>query len=84
MAVELYCKKKIPTEMVEWKGTNKEEIEEFCKDAFFKEDELWVHTIEGDHRAVKGCMIAKGVKGEFWPIAKDIFDLTYEKYTEDK
>jgi hypothetical protein len=39
---------------------------------------LVIHTLEGDMTAQIGDYIIKGVKGEFYPCAKDIFYATYE------
>ena len=39
---------------------------------------LIIHTLEGDHKAHPGDWLAKGIKGECWPIKADIFDATYE------
>ena len=38
-----------------------------------------IHTLEGDHLAGYGDWIIKGVKGEFYPCKKDIFEMTYEE-----
>jgi hypothetical protein len=83
--IKLYCKKRIPTEVVEWTGRNEEEILKFCKDAFFEDTvlngkNLYISTLEGNHFAKVGSMIAKGVKGECWPIDREVFNLTYEEY----
>ena len=37
-----------------------------------------IHTLEGAHDVVDGAWIARGIKGEFWPIKDDIFQQTYE------
>jgi len=37
-----------------------------------------IHTLEGDHLALPGDWIIKGVHGEFNPCKPDIFDKTYE------
>lgn len=37
-----------------------------------------IHTLEGIHRVNNGDWIARGIKGEFWPIEPDIFAATYE------
>jgi hypothetical protein len=37
-----------------------------------------IPTLEGDHTAMPGDWIIKGVKGEFYPCKPDIFALTYE------
>jgi hypothetical protein len=38
----------------------------------------YIHTLEGTKTCSKGYWIARGVKGELWPIRKDIFEETYE------
>lgn len=42
-----------------------------------------IPTLEGDHLASLGDWIIKGVKGEFYPIKHDIFEMTYEEVKED-
>jgi hypothetical protein len=39
---------------------------------------LIIKTLEGDHLAHIGDYILKGVKGEFYPCKKEIFEQTYE------
>jgi hypothetical protein len=39
---------------------------------------MTIHTLEGDHAAMDGDWIVKGVKGEFYPCKPDIFEATYE------
>ena len=40
--------------------------------------ELFIKTLEGNHKAIKGDYIIRGVKGEFYPCKEDIFLETYE------
>ena len=40
---------------------------------------ITIHTLEGDMKAKQGDYIIKGVKGEFYPCRKDIFEQTYEE-----
>lgn len=40
-----------------------------------------IHTLEGDHTAMEGDYIIKGVKGEFYPCKPDIFEQTYEEWS---
>jgi hypothetical protein len=40
---------------------------------------LYIKTLEGNMRAYEEDYIIKGIKGEFYPCDKDIFELTYEK-----
>jgi len=46
------------------------------------QDKLRIHTLEGQHMANIGDWIIKGVKGEFYPIKADIFEMTYEEVGE--
>lgn len=39
---------------------------------------LIIHTLEGDHLALPGDYIIRGVKGEFYPCKPDIFAASYE------
>lgn len=80
-----YVKKPVIIDAVQWTGTNKTEIEEFCGDkAIFErlslidEDALSIRTLEGVLDAKWGDFIIKGIKGEFYPCKEDIFHLTYD------
>lgn len=84
-------KKPITIECIKWDGTNCDEIKSFCKDCEFELDthaydagiapprwNLTIHTLEGDHFALEGDYIIKGVNGEFYPCKPDIFEKTYD------
>lgn len=43
---------------------------------------LNINTLEGIMRAAPGDYIIKGVKGEFYPCKPDIFEATYEEYSD--
>lgn len=86
-----YMKKPVVIEAIQWTGKNREEIEKFCPTAKFQIiDTAWeVHkgpahtlltipTLEGDHYAIEGDYIIKGVRGEFYPYKEDIFLETYQ------
>jgi len=45
--------------------------------------ELFISTLEGDHRISWNDWIIRGIKGELYPCKPDIFDATYEMITED-
>ena len=45
---------------------------------------LTIPTKEGDHTALHGDYIIKGVQGEFYPCKPDIFEATYEPVEEEK
>jgi len=49
---------------------------------FGKPPTLTIQTWEGPMTARWGDWIIKGVKGEFYPCHKDVFDLTYEAVVE--
>lgn len=89
--INKYIKKPIEVEALQIHG-NVSEIKEFIGengDAYIS-DAAWqvgkgrphtivtIHTLEGDMRATDGDYIIKGVKGEFYPCRKDIFEETYE------
>ena len=44
--------------------------------------DLFIHTLEGEHRAIVGDWIIRGVAGEFYPCKPDIFKATYELVEE--
>jgi len=39
---------------------------------------LIIPTLEGNHKAMPGDYIIRGVKGEYYPCKPDIFEMTYE------
>ena len=75
-----YRKKPIVIEAVQWKGTWTDELAEFTKGKFYFDEYgvLYIKTLEGTMVANKGDWIIKGIKGEFYPCAKEIFEQTYE------
>lgn len=46
------------------------------------DEDLYLRTLEGDHKVSLGDYIIKGVKGEFYPCKPDVFDMTYDKVPE--
>ena len=77
-----YKKKPVVIQAIQWDGTNNVEILGFCTKCYItssgKTKDLIISTLEGDMSASVGDYIIKGVKGEFYPVKKDIFDMTYE------
>lgn len=84
-----YRKKPVEVEAMVWNGENIAEVREFCgHDAHFHytyvafENQPRVNlvlvTLEGEMDVKPGNYIIKGVKGEFYPCRKDIFEETYE------
>jgi hypothetical protein len=89
-----YRKKPVVIEAVQYKNFNGNEIEEFvgCKLQRELETEtaylagkgspkfsIIIETLEGNHKAMPGDFIIKGVQGEFYPCKPDIFEQTYEE-----
>ena len=61
----------------------------------FMEDEQWhfnsnhegtvtIHTLEGGVECKLGTWVAKGIHGEVWPIANEIFEATYTEVKENE
>lgn len=86
-----YVKKPIAVEAIQWIGLNKEDMIKFSKDINFVVHEdvdttinkLVIHTLEGDMEAHLGDYIIKGVRGEVYPCAREIFEETYEEVEEE-
>lgn len=81
-----YKKKPVAIDAIQWTGDNIDELREL--DGFTEVharlgDKLIIHTLEGDHRADIGDYIIRGVRGEFYPCKKDIFEETYEPADEE-
>ena len=70
-------KKPITIECVKWDGTNFDEVKAFCPTAFMDGEILTIPTLEGNHQAILGSYIIKGVKGEFYPCEGNIFLQSY-------
>ncbi len=82
MPVKTYRKKPVEVEAVEWTGDDLSEITTWAG-AFVEkhpanDNELSVVTDRGAVSAQKGDYIIKGVQGEFYPCAKDVFVATYD------
>lgn len=84
MPIKRYVKKPIPIEALQI-AYNLGEIQAFLGDTAFsliidsQEITVIINTLEGDMTAHFGDYIVKGVKGEFYPCRRDIFE---ESYTE--
>ena len=83
--VKKYKKRPVVIEAVEYTGENVDEIIGFAKGYgpgvtyYMAQDELIIHTLEGDHLCSKGDFVIKGVRGEMYPCKGDIFLETYEE-----
>lgn len=89
-----YRKKPVVIEAIQFTNLNREEIEAFVGHPLKHEIEsdaayvagvaapvsnLMIPTLEGDHKALPGDFIIKGIAGEFYPCKPEIFEATYEK-----
>lgn len=46
--------------------------------AYQTQEDMIIHTLEGDMKATSGDYIITGVDGEQYPCKKEIFERTYE------
>ena len=88
-----YRKKPVLVEAVRWSGNPVDlpGIKAFCETAVpctaiqdlltDGGSSLIIPTLEGNHMAMPGDFIIKGVAGEFYPCKPDIFAATYEQVT---
>lgn len=77
-----YRKKPAIIDAIKWTGSNADEIVEFMKSSYssiFDDNQnLTIHTLEGDMKANIGDFIIRGVDGEYYPCKPEIFNKTYE------
>lgn len=81
-----YRKKPVVIDAVQFTGENIDEIEAFAGKNLVGETcigskvyDITIRTREGIMSAYHGDWIIKGVHGEFYPCAPDIFEETYEE-----
>lgn len=78
-----FRKKPVIIEAVQWTGKNHSEIfslfGDFGNHIFNLNGTMTIKTLEGDHTALIGDWIIKGVKGEFYPCKNDVFLKSYTK-----
>lgn len=80
-----YRKKPVVIDAIRWDGVNLLELLGFVDDKSVLVDigNIFIRTLEGYMEISTGDYIIKGVKGEFYPCKPDIFEMTYERVTED-
>ena len=77
-----YRKKPITIEARQYTGDNFVELQEWSRNAVAMDaysNNIFVVTLEGPMFFDKGDYIIKGVRGEFYPCQKDIFEETYDE-----
>lgn len=80
-----FRKKPVVIDAIQWTGKNYQEMLDFFgdfDDHNMLKGNLFINTLEGQHKADKGDWIIKGVKGEFYPCKPDIFEQTYDEVCE--
>jgi len=88
-----FRKKPVVIEAMQYDNLNREQVNSFVGQVLKQELEsetaylagkgspkfsLIIPTLEGDHKAMPGDWIIKGVNGEFYPCKPDNFEKTYE------
>lgn len=74
-----YRKKPIIVEAIQYTDDNLLEVMEFCGEGkTLFGSYLYIVTLEGNMRVNIGDYVIKGVRGEFYPCEKSIFEETYE------
>lgn len=87
-----YKKKPLEVEARQFTAKSFKAIEKWTKGRVFQfmkgvkgqPDKCIVRTLEGNLYANSGDYIVKGIKGEFYPVAQDIFESSYDKVEKPK
>lgn len=79
-----YVKKPIAIEAMQLTNESIQDVVDWIHDTDTRaywagENNIVIETLEGDMLAREGDYIIRGVRGEFYPCAKDIFEETYEE-----
>lgn len=80
-----YVKKPIVIEAFQWwKHGDHPEVRTVPPRGIMVEHEQvsWIKTLEGGHVVSPGDWIIKGIQGEHYPCKPDIFEATYEKFSD--
>ena len=81
-----YRKKPVVIDAIQWDGDNfNEVVYNFVGIICGQNDgnQLAIRTLGGTMMANPGDWIIRGVKGGFYPVRKDIFEMTYEKVSDE-
>lgn len=84
---EKYIKKPVVVEAFHYRRyyTDYRDLESFCGDSLIGVDERCspiIKTLEGEVSLYDDCYVIKGIKGEFYPCQKEIFEMIYEPLKE--
>lgn len=91
MAIKLYVKKPIPIKALQWfLDTPWEQIESMldnpqCTINFDSNEKcLLIGTLEGTMKLTEGNYLIRGIKGEVYPCDKEIFEQSYDLYSDEE
>ena len=78
-----YIKKPVPVEAVLVTDENCKDVMKWFEDngteCFYRDGYLYIKTLEDYVRGKVGeCHVVRGVRGEFYPVEKNIFEETYK------
>lgn len=79
-----YRKKPVVIEAIKYEKEHIDRTLDFCNNNENiqynpRDNEYYIHTLEGNMKVSEGDYIIKGINGEFYPCKPDIFEKTYEK-----
>ena len=79
--VKRYKKKPVEIEAIQFTGDNYKEVEEFVgQPLYISYGMVAIPTLEGIMRCKVNNYVIKGVRGEFYPCDREIFEETYEEF----
>ena len=69
-------------------GVTRMEVKKYVKkpvviEAYQTDEEVIIHTLEGDMKAMPGDYIITGINGEKYPCKPDIFHKTYDEIIDE-
>ena len=80
---EKYIKKTVVVEAFHYRKnyTDWLDLQKFCPDivGVDKQNNPIIKTLEGEVSLYDDCYVIKGIKDEFYPCQKEIFEITYER-----
>ena len=85
---EKYIKKPVVVEAFHYRKnyTDWEDLKKFCPYivGVDKQNNPIIKTLEGEVSLYDDCYVIKGIKGECYPCQKEIFEMTYERVTNNE
>lgn len=85
---EKYIKRPVVVEAFHYRKdyTDYRDLQKFCPNivGVNEQNNPIIKTLEGEVSLYDDCYVIKGIKGEFYPCQKEIFETTYDKVSEGK